>query len=110
MNRKQKRDFVKAAKKRGIDEKAAEAYLKTEDAVQRANNGICEGDKVILDTAFIMSRKDYKKLVPEYREFIESSAGVVFTAHLEKDGRLASLNENDNKWLFWIGDLKKIKE
>mgnify|MGYP003304886874 CR=1 FL=1 len=114
MNREQKRNFIKLAKKRGIGEEYAKAYismkeqedgdktLSTKDILFNKKE-IKDGDKVQINVDKIMSSKNYQRMVPEYREFVESSNGVYYTANVEK-GNLISFEENP-KWLFWAGDL-----
>lgn len=104
MNREQKRDFIKKARQRGVDEKYAKAYIQAQDSLDAdAKLNISDGDKVIIDIEKIKALKDYEIMNSEYKEFIESSYGVVFTAKVEK-GRFVSLEENP-RWLFWAGNL-----
>ncbi len=72
-----------------------------------------EGDKVKLNISRIKSRKDYSRLQPEYKEFIEKNEDSVFTVHIyKKRGNdfafLVELTENP-KWLFIESDLIKVK-
>jgi len=104
MNREQKRDFIKKARKRGIDEKYAKAYIQAQESLENdARINIANGDKVTIDVTKIKALKDYEKMNNEYKRFVESSDGVVFTAKVEK-GNFVSLEENP-KWLFWAGNL-----
>lgn len=64
---------------------------------------IVSGDKVTIDVTKIKALKDYEGMNDEYKKFIESSEGVIFTAKVEK-GNFVSLEENP-KWLFWAGNL-----
>ena len=67
-----------------------------------------DGAKVYLDVEKIISGKNYSRMNSEYKEFVESSRGVVFTAQVEDEGLFVSMLENP-KWLFWIDDVKKYK-
>lgn len=111
MNRQQKRAFVKKAKSKGISKNVAEAYLAIKEAgLDKVSlpKQFQEGDKVKLDVEKIKRRKDYEKMNPRYKEFVESNADTVFTAHLERE-TLISLAEQP-EWLFWSGSLIKVKE
>lgn len=111
MNRQQKRAFIKKAKSKGISKNVAEAYLAIKEAgLDKVSlpKQFQEGDKVKLDVEKIKQRKDYEKMNPRYKEFVESNADTVFTAHLERE-TLISLAEQP-EWLFWSGSLIKVKE
>lgn len=111
MNRQQKRAFVKKAQSKGISKDAAKAYLAIREAgLDKLSlpKQFQEGDKVKLDVEKIKRRKDYERLNPRYKEFVESNADTVFTAHLERE-TLISLKEQP-EWLFWSGSLIKVKE
>lgn len=110
MNRKQRRAFVKKAKSKGISKNVAEAYLAIKEAgLDKVSlpKQFQEGDKVKLDVEKIKKRKDYEKMNPKYKEFVESNVDTVFTAHLERE-TLISLKEQP-EWLFWGGSLIKVK-
>lgn len=111
MNRQQKRAFVKKAQSKGISRNVAEAYLAIKEAgLDKVSlpKQFQEGDKVKLDVEKITQRKDYEKMNPRYKEFVESNVDTVFTAHLERE-TLISLAEQP-EWLFWSGSLIKVKE
>lgn len=111
MNRQQKRAFVKKAQSKGISKDAAKAYLAIREAgLDKLSlpKQFQEGDKIKLDVEKIKRRKDYERLNPRYKEFVESNADTVFTAHLERE-TLISLKEQP-EWLFWSGSLIKVKE
>lgn len=101
MNRKERREFVKRAQKRGIPKKTAEAYAKVREAGQ-----FKEGDKIKLNLSKIKTNVDYKRMSQKYRDFVEANEDTVFTAHIEKQ-TLVSLAENP-EWLFWGGHLIKV--
>ncbi len=107
MNREQKRKFVKKAKSKGIPEEYIEAYIVMLEAGTTIPV-IPEGAKVRLDVEKIKAGKNYVRMNPEYKEFVESSEGVTFTAHVE-EGCFVSLKENP-KWLFWSGDLSRVED
>ena len=111
MNRQRKRAFVKKAQSKGISKNVAEAYLAIKEAgLDKVSlpKQFQEGDKVKLDVEKITQRKDYERMNPRYKEFVESNVDTVFTAHLERD-TLISLAEQP-EWLFWSGSLIKVKE
>jgi hypothetical protein len=75
---------------------------------------ICDGDLVVLNVKQIMGRKDYSHTQEEYRQFVESSRDktfVVHSYHKRPDG-FSALIELDGveKWLFWCGDLIRVKD
>lgn len=110
MNRKTRRDFYKKVRNKGISKEAAYAYLEMKAAgldelFLNPSASFHSGDKVRIDTQKIKSRKAYGRMNEEYREFIESSGGIVYTARPEK-GNFIVLEENPT-WHFWSGDLIK---
>ena len=117
MNRVEKRALNKQFRKRGASkEKAGEyvEFINNADLIRAGGvgmvsppNQINEGDSVVLNIERIKSRKNYDKMNPDYQSFVEENKGKVFTAHPEKEN-IISLYEDDNKWLFWSGDLDKV--
>lgn len=105
MNRAERREFVKNVKKRDISKEVAEAYLTAKDLGIR---NFDEDDKVRLNVKRIKSQKDYPKMNPRYREFVEANENTVFTVHNERE-ILVSLKEQP-EWLFWSGNLIKVGE
>ena len=112
MNREQKRNFVKLAKKRGINEQFAKAYIAMKEDEENGDKvfkfsskrqAVNDGDKVFINVDKIKSTKYFEKMLPEYKEFIEQSSRVMYTAKVEKE-HFVSLQENP-KWLFWVEDL-----
>lgn len=73
---------------------------------------ICDGDRVKLNLKKIQSHKDYDRLNPRYKRFVEENADVVFTACVESGKRkipnTVGLKESEDNWLFWVGDLIKV--
>ena len=111
MNRKERRDFVKKARSKGISKSTAEAYLTIRAAgldKPMLPSKISEGDKVRLNLERIQNRKNYDKMSDGYKSFVSENEGVIFTAHVEKEN-LISLKEYP-AWLFWSGDLIKITD
>lgn len=110
MNREQRRNFVKKAKKNGMLRADAEKFLKIADT-----NGnhytpakeIHTGDKVVLRVAELKAKKNYGIMNPEYRAFIEQSEGVVYTAVRER-AELIHMEEQP-RWLFWCGDMDVVE-
>lgn len=76
-------------------------------------NWLHDGDKVRLNIKQITERGDYAKTQPEYRDFVESSEGRIFTARLYRkrpDGFSAVIElVEEPKWLFWHGDLIRVQ-
>lgn len=75
---------------------------------------IDDGDKVKLDYEKIIKDKKYNKKTDKYKEFVEKNKNKIFTVFFEEkylgNKLLACLQEDDNepKWLFWVGFLKKV--
>lgn len=111
MNRKDRRTFIKQAKKSGATKGTAMAYLAMKELEQDdpdAFKRFHEDDKVRIDIERITNRSNYDQMTDEYRAFIEESEGKVFTVHIESNAMI-SLKENP-EWLFWKGDLIAVKE
>lgn len=110
MNRQQTRKLRKDAKKKKIDEAVTELYISMKKNGMETPNlpqEIQTGDKVSLDLEKITTRRNYDRMSPAYREFVENSGDMVFTA-MKEQGNLISLQE-EPQWLFWSGDLQLIK-
>ena len=109
MNREQRRAFQKKNKK-SVREYAADKLNKLSQEIE---NPLHEGDLVKLDVDRITKREDYTKTTEEYRAFVESSRDRVFTVRLyrkREDGFSAIIElVEEPKWLFWYGDLVRIK-
>lgn len=78
---------------------------------------ITEGTKVKLNYKRIVSREDYEKSLPKYKEFIEKYKDKVFTVEYDKIKTTGTnywvcLKEDESpiKWLFYINDLIPINE
>lgn len=73
-----------------------------------------EGEKVRLKTKQITERKDWVTKNKKYKDFVTSNHDTVFTIHFEekyaKNHVLACFEEADTKWLFWVGDLERVKD
>lgn len=108
MNRAQKRAFINKAHKKGMSREVAKTYV---DIVHNGTgthtpaNPIEDGETVILNIEAIKNRKNYERMSIKYKDFVEKSSGVVYTAHVEREN-LISLKE-EPQWLFWSGDLIK---
>lgn len=103
MNREQRRLFIKAAKKHGLDERRAVAILTAFG--QENKEGIHTGDKVVLNTDKITGRNDFERAVDGYKRFVNDSVGVIYTATV-KDSGLVEVQ--DNGWLFIQSDVIKV--
>lgn len=110
MNREQKREFVKKAHKKGMSKNQAEKFIKIADTAGNTytpEQKVCTGDKVTLNVEALKSKKNYGIMNPSYKEFVEQSEGVVYTA-VQEGNKLIHLEECP-KWLFWCGDLNVIE-
>ena len=111
MNREQRRTFVKKAQSRGIDKATAQNYAEiigNDTGPHTPRQEIVEGEKVKLNVESIKSRKNYERMSDLYKEFINSNTDTIFTAHVERPTLISFVEEP--KWLFWCGDLTKVKE
>lgn len=72
---------------------------------------IKDGDKVMLKTEQISSRKEFENMSEPYKNFVSSSKNRVFTAHIEHKN-LVSFTEldGDEDFLFWDGDLELVED
>ena len=102
--------MVKIATKNGINKDVAKSYavISKGTGVHTEAKHFEEGDKLMLDINAIKNRKNYSAMNPKYKDFVESSSDKIFTVHKEKQN-LISLAE-EPQWLFWSGDLIKVKE
>lgn len=110
MNREQKRAFVENAQKKEIPKKQAENLLKIADATGNTYTplqAVNTGDRVTLKVDALKSKKNYDIMNPAYKDFVEKSEGVVYTA-VRGGTELIHLEEAP-KWLFWCGDLDVIE-
>lgn len=111
MNRKNRRALKKMPRDKRLQNLAANSL---DSLGNEINDIIYDGDLVMLDTKRIMRRKEYSRMQPEYRQFVEANTSTVFTAHYrhEKADGFSTLIELDGvePWIFWYGDLIRIKE
>lgn len=110
MNRDQKRKLVKKAQKDGMKKELAKTYAEIVSGTGEHTKpqSFLEGDKVTLNIEAVKARKNYERMSPKYKEFVEASEGVVFTVRIERTGsNIVSLAE-EPKWLFWSGDLLRV--
>lgn len=115
MNREQRRKIEQSARKRGLPKEQALAFAEVmENAaiIRREGVGntspaqeIPDGAKVKLNLELIKSRKNYERMSPKYKEFIEADTAEPkeYTAHVESSNLISLVEEP--KWLFWSGDL-----
>lgn len=72
-----------------------------------------DGDKVTLNYKQITSRKDWKRKLPNYKNWVNENKDKVFTVQKEKKYTefVTLLEDNsEEKWMFWVGDLIKVEE
>ena len=109
MNRKDRRDAVKKLRAKGYSKGMAEGvvdFLRDHDYTPPGN--FKDGDRVYINTAQIMSGRDWPDMNPKYKEFVETSDGRVFTVKIERYA-LATFEEDDT-WWFYTGDLIHAEE
>ena len=110
LNRENRRALKKKLKDKGSRALAADVL---ESLGNEIDKKIRAGDLVTLNVDQIVTRKDYSRTQEEYRQFVESSRGKVFVAHPHReqpDGFSALIElEGVEKWLFWYGDLIRVK-
>lgn len=96
----------------GIEKK--KEFLK--DLFFPKENFLKEGSKVKINVEKIKKEKNYNKRNPNWKNFIENNIDKIFTVEYDfnkKDNPgLVCLKEDQNnpKWLFYIGDLIQIEE
>lgn len=107
MNRKQKRTLVKQARVDGMSKELAKTYAEIASGTGEHTEpqAFEEGDKIRLNIEAIKARKNYERMSPMYKEFVEAAGDTVFTAHVERANMISLVEEP--KWLFWSGDLIK---
>jgi hypothetical protein len=72
---------------------------------------LLEGDKVMLDVQKIKSHPDWDNYNPDYKEFVETNEGIVFTVKYDENHRdkpnVVKFAEDTSKyqWLFYDGNL-----
>ena len=105
MNREQRRSLAKRAQKNGMSKELAKTFAEIASGTGEHTKPQTfeDGNKVRLNLEAITSRKNYERMSPLYKEFVESAGDTVYTVHVER-GNLISLVE-EPKWLFWSGDL-----
>lgn len=118
MNRDQKKMLEKAYRKSGKSKAKAKKIAQQMydiDKIRLEGTGVTsppqdfqEDEKFKLDIDKIKARKNYDNMTDNYKQFIDSNADTIFTAFVDK-GHLVSAKE-DPRWLFWSGDLIKVKE
>lgn len=112
MNREERRHPTKSAKvKQLLDD--ISAVRKFKDAIE-GDWPIKDGDKVQLNLDVIKRHQGYEKRLPAYRRFCEENAGKIFTVVYDTNLRQSVVylaeDTTEPKWLFWIGDLKKVSQ
>lgn len=109
MNREERRNFTKRMRKNGMPKGNAEKFVKIVDAVDRytPRKEIHTGDRVTLNVSALKGKKNYGIMNPEYRNFVEKSDGVVYTAVCEREELIHM--EEQPRWLFWCGDMDVVE-
>lgn len=110
MNREQRRALAKRVQKNGMRKELAKTFAEIASGTGEHTEpkSFEEGDKIRLNIAAIKARKNYDRMSPMYKEFVESAGDAVYTAHVERTNVISLVEEP--KWLFWSGDLIKVDE
>ena len=110
MNREQRRALAKRAQKHGMSKELAktDAEIASGTGEHTKPQAFEEGDKIRLNIEAIKARKNYDRMSPMYKKFVEVAGDTVFTAHIERADMISLAEEP--KWLFWSGDLIKVSE
>ncbi|MDD5022427.1 MAG: hypothetical protein PHR82_09925 [Endomicrobiaceae bacterium] len=113
MGREQNRKIAKIAKSKGVPKSVVELYVNMRLHGSPPQT-LKEGDKVKLNISSIKRHPDYPKLTERYHNFIDSHADDIFTVKKDatrKDtSALVCLEEDEDGWLFWTGNLIPIKD
>lgn len=110
MNREQKRALAKRAQKNGMKRELAKTFAEIASGTGEHTKpqAFEEGDRVRINVDAVKARKNYERMSPMYKEFVDAAGDTVFTAHVER-ANMISLAE-EPKWLFWSGDLIKVDD
>lgn len=117
MNREQRRKLQKDFVKKGFDKDQAKKMVYLQDIREGNKEGsrLTDGTAVKIDVSRCLAVKGDKEKNPKYVEFVKANAGRVFHVQHQADKPDSSIVElledlTEPKWLFWEGDLIKIKE
>jgi hypothetical protein len=115
MNKEMRKMLAKQFALLGKTPKEIEKLIVLRDLAENKST-IKEGDRVSVNVTQIKEDVNYERKTDRYHAFIESCVGKEFTVqfdpkYLDKPS-LVTLKEDQTvpKWLFWIGDLIKIKK
>ena len=110
MNREQRRSLAKRARKDGMSKELAKVYAEIASGTGEHTKpqAFEEGDRVRLNIEAIKARKNYERMSPMYKEFVEAAGDTIYTAHVERTNTISLVEEP--KWLFWSGDLLKAAD
>ena len=110
LNRAQRRSLAKKAQRDGMSKELAKTYAEIASGTGEHTKpqAFEDGDKIRLNVEAIKARKNYERMSPLYKEFVEAAGDTIFTAHIER-ANMISLAE-EPKWLFWSGDLVKVTD
>ena len=110
MNREERRHPKKSRYVRQILQDFS-AIIKIKQALEK-DWELQPGDKVRLNLEGIKRHPDYDQKNPQYKSFCEKNANRVFTVEYSKGLKPSVVclaeDESNPKWLFWMGDLKKL--
>lgn len=115
-NRKARRERQQKLREAGLTKTEAKFMIERLSSKTRNPISCWEGEKVKIDFERIYHYKDYEKLNPKYKEFIENNRSTVFTVEFDPYRKQHNTKDKENmvqlvedesvpKWLFWAGDL-----
>lgn len=120
MNREQRRHMAKTMQ--NITDASPEAAIlmmramMDEQIQSNKKPKFVPGDRVKLNYSKIISDKDYVRLVPSRKKFIEENKDAIFTVEYDprhtNNPQVVCLSEdaNDPKWLWFVKQLSKVKD
>ena len=76
------------------------------------NTKIKNGDKVKINSKRIHEYKDYNKRIDTYKLWVKAHKNDIFTVEILKNNKLVCTfaeDTTDPKWIFWLGDLIKVR-
>lgn len=114
MNREEKRKLRKAAQEKGISKEVVESFISMGTPLYPKK--LQEGDQVKLNLKRIKSGRDYNRMQPKYRKFVDDNKDVIFTVEFDPaygdNPCVVCLKEDPSeiKWAWWEGDLEVVNE
>lgn len=112
MNRKERREYEKQLRKKGVTQADIDLFFKM---LATDRKPFHNGDKVRINAKKIMEHPDYQKMRKDYSDWLMEHKDQVFTISNAKAGFLktyAELEEDttEPKWLWCSEDLDLVEE